>query len=156
MACISNMEKDIVKLLFHPRIITALKSYRKRSNTSSNRVEFASARRNNPDTCPRLCEWMHQDNLHTVATNWGIMDDTQTRVLALDVVLARPRKNVTDGAELIMCTCVMDATASKNEIQTAHDHMCKIHETLHNFYHVQCSSVLLLWSSEHKFSEVWL
>jgi len=156
--CISTTECNIVKLLFHPRIIKSLKKYRsamKETNKHHHRIEFAGKRQSNPTADVQLSEWINQYKLHTLAGNWGVVDVTDTHVLALDMVLARPRVNSIDKIQLIMCNVVVDCNASKHDIQRAFDHTCKIHKTLNNFYHIRCRSVLLLWGVGNSFSEVW-
>jgi hypothetical protein len=155
---ISNTERNIVKLLFHPRVIKSFGAHCAsvdKINKTRHRIEFAGKRLDNPYACIKLSEWLHHDNLQTLAVNWGVIDATDTHAMALDMILARPCKNVTDEAQLVMCTVVVDAHASKHDIQRACDHTCKIHNTLNDFYHIQCRSVLLMWGTDNTFSEVW-
>ena len=155
---ISNTEKNIVTLLFHPRIIKSLKKYCARGSSilqDHHCVEFACRRNNNFNICTQLQDWIHQQGLHIVATNLGIINVTETRVLALDVVLARPEQEFSNQPQLVMCTVVVDCHISHDDVKHAYEHTCVIHNTLNNFYSIRCRSVLLCLGTAHTFSEMW-
>jgi hypothetical protein len=155
---ISKKEHHIVKLLFHPRIINSGKTHYTGVNGNTKhlkRIEFASRRRNNTAAGINLLEWIQKDKLIKLARDWAVVDVTETKVLALDMVFSRPYGTADGVSHLIMCTVVTDCRASKRDIQRAYDHTCKIHNTLNKFYHIPCQSVLLIWGVGNSFSEVW-
>jgi hypothetical protein len=162
---LSKTERNIVKLFFHPRLIKYLDKYvvSMVHNPSRRHVEFAcnhshSLRHRMCDNGHvRMLEWMRDMNLHIVAGNCGVVDTNDTHVLALDMILAEPpghERHVGDSP-LTLCTVVLNARASANELQRAHNHAQRIHSLVNNSYLLRCRSVLLLWGSNNAFKEVW-
>jgi hypothetical protein len=163
---LSKTERNIMKLFFHPRLIKYLDKYIKsmvRHPSPHRHVEFAckhshSARQHMCENGHlQLREWMRELNLHIVTGNCGVIDINNTRVLALDMILAHPPGNesTTSNSTLTLCTVVLNAHASSVEIRRAHHHTQKLHSLMNTFYLPRCRSVLLVWNVDETFTEVW-
>ena len=154
---ISYIEQSIVTLLFHPRIIKSMKPYCTHTSLATYEyVKFAGKQNNNLHNCTKLKDWIHQKGLHIVAQNWGVIDATETNILAVDVVLARPQKEISDKCCLIMCTVVIDCRDSVEDTQKAYQHTYDVHQTLNHDYSIRCRSVLLRIDEGKTLSEVWV
>jgi hypothetical protein len=160
----SKTEHSIVKLFFHPRLVKFLDQYVKTMvrNNKYHRVEFAC--KHSHSLRQRMCtnghlkmlEWMKGTNLHIVAGNCGVLDRDGTHILALDMILAHPpATGIECDAQLTMCTVVLNAHASQEDIRRAHNHTHKIHSLMNGLYLLRCRSVLLIWGVNETFSEEW-
>jgi hypothetical protein len=162
MVCNTATVDTIATLFFHPRLIKSLPKYLSATgrvdcihtkDSHPHRVEFASSVQHPPAPIvnAKVEDWMHRRNLHVVMRNSGVIDETNSSMYALDVLLASP-----DEPYLVLCTLMLDGRASVDDRQRAYAHASKIHSTMTRFYRARCRSVLLELDPDNHLSEMWL
>jgi len=184
MSSFSGVEKKIVTLWFHPRLVKSIENYKRECalthphHSSESRtqkrglhhpdrsIEYALENPLERNVClnthAEIMKWMQRECMYVLVENCGIVDPSDSCVLAVDMMLMQSAEHDPTNAYLTLCTIIPTPYASadnfKSIIDRAHAHARKVHTIMNVSYHIKCNSVVLQCGDDRfsRFSETWL
>jgi hypothetical protein len=170
---ISIAETHVVSISFHPQIIPSERMHQQRlrhrkvnnilvrdrlgRELPDMSIEYAHTHPTNRlmhSSMSTLRDWISHNKMHVINENCGVVDVTNTRILAVDLILIEKATSMQSTC-LILCTVVRNPHVSESNLRRIQKHAQKLHSIVNGSYHLRCRSVLLVCDTNLRFSETW-